>query len=69
MINPSKMEFYRHRNEQSYDTYDDDFRGYSKEIEESKRQEKEDAYAKEMRREKSFWNFILRKLSNGQNNM
>ena len=45
MINPSKMEFYRHRNEQSYDTYDDDdFRGYSKEIEESKRQEKEDAY-------------------------
>lgn len=54
MINPSKMEFYRHRNEQSYDTYDD-FRGYSKEIEESKRQEKEDAYAKEARREKSFW--------------
>lgn len=29
MYNSSQMEFYRHRHEQSYDTYDDDFRGFS----------------------------------------
>lgn len=35
--NSVRMEYYRHRNEQKNDRYDDEFKGFSKEVQKKRR--------------------------------
>lgn len=59
--NSTRMEYFRNLNEQQYENYDDDFKWVIKEAKPSK-----DKYEKEERMNKSFINFIFRKLGNRQ---
>jgi hypothetical protein len=54
--NSARIKQYRHRNDQQYDSYDDDFKGFTKEAE-SAREE----YSKEENKKKGFWDFLFKK--------
>lgn len=58
--NSSRMEYYRQRNEQQDDSYDDDFKGFTKEVE-----GKKDDFLKEEKKNNRLFNFLFRKASNG----
>lgn len=59
--NSARIDYYRNRNEQQYESYDDDFKGFTKEA-----NPVEDEYSKEERKKKSFLSFLFRKTGNGQ---
>ncbi|MEL5900000.1 hypothetical protein AAGC94_18325 [Clostridium sporogenes] len=59
--NSAKMNYFRNRNQQQYDSYDDDFKGFTKEAEAAK-----DEYSKEEKKKKGIFSFLFRKASNGQ---
>lgn len=59
--NSARIDYYGNRNEQQYESYDDDFKGFTK-----KAKSDEDEYAKEESKKKSFLSFLFRKIGNGQ---
>ena len=59
--NSARISYYRNRNEQQYESYDDDFKGFTKEA-----KSEEDEYTKEEREKKSFLSFLFRKIGNDQ---
>ena len=56
----SGMEYRKQRNEAEYNCYNDDFEGYSKEL------EKKEELESQEKSEKSILRMILRKLGNGE---
>lgn len=59
--NSARMDYYRNRNHQQYESYDDDFKGFTKEAQSS-----DDEFQKEERKRKSLLSFLFRKTGREQ---